>query len=308
MDEVTVKRSADLIAQEINGIKEQTRSIVIYNSIEIGRRLCEAKEIVEHGEWSKWLEEKVDYSKSTANNLMKIFKEYGAEQISLLGSNVKDEIYSKLNYSQAVELLGVPEEEREKFIKENNIEEMSTRKLKEEIKALKDKGKELENKLSEATDSKNNLEKQYKSAEEEKRNLNDVINGLQEQIEKHNKEVNPVIADLESKLKEANNKITELEERPIEVNTEPSEAEKAEKKGLKDEIQRLKKQIDKMNKEKDRGNTSVTKFGMCITDISEKFNAILNIIDDEIDKSLKDKLIKAANNAVDKLKETLMSM
>ena len=305
MESIEVIRNADIIAAEINGIKEQTRSIVIYNSIEIGRKLCEAKEIVDHGEWSKWLEEKVSYSKSTANNLMKIFKEYGSEQMSLVGSNIKDEIYNKLNYSQAVELLGIPEEERKKFVEENNLEEMSTRKLKEEIKALKDKGRELEEELNKVTDSKNNLEEQYKTSEKEKQNLSDVILDLQEQIDKHNKEVNPVITSLENQLKEANNKINELEERPIEVNTELSEEDKAEKKKLKDEVSKLNKQLKEMKKEMDRGNVSVTKFGMYISDISDKFNGILNIIDTEEDEELKYKLISAANNAVDRLKATL---
>ena len=140
-----VNRTADIIAVEINSIKEQTMKVVISNSIEIGRRLCEAKELVEHGQWGKWLEKKVDYSKTTANNLMKIFQEYGSQQLNLLGDNVKSKVYEKLTYSQAVELLGVPSEERETFIKENDVENMSTRELKKVIKELNDERKEKEN-------------------------------------------------------------------------------------------------------------------------------------------------------------------
>lgn len=301
MGTVEVIRNADVIAAEINGIKEQTRSIVIYNSIEIGRRLCEAKELVEHGEWSKWLEEKVDYSKSTANNLMKIFKEYGSEQISLVGSNIKDEIYSKLNYSQAVELLGIPEEERRKFVKDNNIEEMSTRKLKEEIKALKDKGRELEEELNKVTDSKNNLEKQYKSSEEEKKNLSDVILNLQDQIEKHNQEVNPVVADLEERLKLANNKIVELQETPVEVNTELADEEREK---LEKQIKELEDKLEEA-KEKKKGTESVTKFGVCVNLISDQFNTMLDIIESEKDETVKEKLSIAANRAIDMMKNNL---
>ena len=75
---VAISRTPDMIATEINSIKSQTRIMVLCNSIEIGRRLVEAKEMLPHGEWGKWLETSVDYSQSTANNLMRIFEEYGA--------------------------------------------------------------------------------------------------------------------------------------------------------------------------------------------------------------------------------------
>ncbi|MGL5087096.1 MAG: DUF3102 domain-containing protein, partial [Clostridium sp.] len=46
MNELTVNRTPDLIAAEIRNIKEQTRKVVLYNSIEIGRKLTEAKSII----------------------------------------------------------------------------------------------------------------------------------------------------------------------------------------------------------------------------------------------------------------------
>ncbi|MDF2892513.1 MAG: hypothetical protein K0R80_2880, partial [Clostridia bacterium] len=45
-----IGRSPELIAAEINNIKNQTRKMMLYNSIEIGRRLIEAKTLVAHGE------------------------------------------------------------------------------------------------------------------------------------------------------------------------------------------------------------------------------------------------------------------
>ena len=79
-----VMRDAGVIAREINFIKEQTKRQMLAASMEIGARLCEAKELVGHGEWEKWLCENVDYSQSTANNLMRIYREYGSQQINLL--------------------------------------------------------------------------------------------------------------------------------------------------------------------------------------------------------------------------------
>jgi len=127
-------RTADVIAAEINGIKAQTRTILLCSSIEIGRRLVEAKGMVEPGKWGEWIETSVDYSIRTAQNLMKIFEEYGADQIPLFGNNAKTQAIADLTYTQAVALLGVPAEDREAFIAENNVKEMTTRELQQAIK------------------------------------------------------------------------------------------------------------------------------------------------------------------------------
>lgn len=145
MSELVV-RTTEIIAAEINSIKDQTRRIMLQSSIEIGRRLVEAKSMLKHGEWGTWLKESVDYSQSTANNLMKIFEEYGSEQLTLFGDNAKSEAFGNLSYTQAVALLGIPADERVEFIEQNNIQEMSTRELQ---KAIKEK-QELQKKLQES--------------------------------------------------------------------------------------------------------------------------------------------------------------
>ena len=48
-------RTPEVIAAEINTIKAHTRTILIRSAIEIGERLIEAKEAVDHGEWEGWL-------------------------------------------------------------------------------------------------------------------------------------------------------------------------------------------------------------------------------------------------------------
>lgn len=127
-------RNPTLIASEINVIKMQTKQVLLHASIEIGRRLCEAKSLLSHGEWGEWLEAKVEYSASTANNLMRLFDAYGADQITLLDNNVKSPAFESLSYSKAVALLGIPDDEREVFVETHNIEDMSTRELQRVIK------------------------------------------------------------------------------------------------------------------------------------------------------------------------------
>ncbi|GAB6172014.1 DUF3102 domain-containing protein [Paradesulfitobacterium aromaticivorans] len=145
MNELIMERSPSLIATEINSIKEQTRKMVLFNSIEIGRRLAEAKSMLPHGQWGEWLEKSVDYSQSTANNLMRIFEEYGSNQLALFDNNAKSQALGNLSYTQAVALLGLPRDERDQFIKEHDIDSMSTRELQQAIKEKQ----ELEAKLRE---------------------------------------------------------------------------------------------------------------------------------------------------------------
>ncbi|MBQ9995610.1 MAG: DUF3102 domain-containing protein, partial [Clostridia bacterium] len=83
MNNTIILRTPDVIAAEINTIKRTTAKYVLEQSIEIGRLLCEAKEAVPHGEWGHWLEENCAYSTSNANNLMRIYTEYGEDDEQL---------------------------------------------------------------------------------------------------------------------------------------------------------------------------------------------------------------------------------
>ena len=314
MNEIT--RTPQVIATEINIIKDQTRKMVLYNSIEIGRKLVEAKELVPAGEFGKWLEEAVDYSSSTANNLMKIFKEYGSEQTSLLDNNVKSPVFEKLNYSQAIALFAVPEEEREEFIEENHVEDMSARELKAkiaELKAREDENNKLKEELESTKKSKENMEAQVKKEKENKQKLKDQVEELKNQITKANEEVNPVIDKLNKEVEEANKKIEELENRPIEVITSnPSGEEEEARKKLEEEVLRLQKEKEAAeNKIKDIqekqkiGNAVLSKFTVYLEDITNKFNNILDLIEDEENTETKDKLHNATIKLLERMRENI---
>lgn len=222
MSNLVVNRTPEVIAAEINSIKEQTRKVVLYNSIEIGRKLVEAKELVPHGEWGNWLEEAVDYSKSTANNLMKIFEEYGSDQITLLDDNLKSQAFGNLNYSQAVLLLGLPSDDREKFVEENKVDEMSTRELKKAIADLKKANKEKDNalkerdeaieKLSALEESNRILEETFNEGAEERNSLEEKVKELEKEIEevKSSKPVETVNVDWEEITAEVKEKMDQL--------------------------------------------------------------------------------------------------
>lgn len=126
----------EILAAEIRTIKSQTGRMVLNASIEVGRRLTEAKAKLPHGSWGEYLKNEVDYSPSQAQNLMRVFREYGNDQQSLFGGEAKSQTFGRLTFSQALSLLVIPDEdEREKFVLENDVEHMSVRELNEALKA-----------------------------------------------------------------------------------------------------------------------------------------------------------------------------
>ena len=126
-------RTIGMVTQEINQLTAQAQRLILGHAIEIGRRLTEAKQMLSHGEWGKWLKEEIHYSKSSANNMMRIFDAYGSTQMGLFGPEAKSQTFGDLEYSKALALLSVPAEEREQFAQEVDAEHISVRQLKAAI-------------------------------------------------------------------------------------------------------------------------------------------------------------------------------
>lgn len=331
MNNVQIIRNADMIAAEINAIKDQTRNIVLYNSIEIGRRLVEAKEIVGHGEWSNWLEKSVDYSQRTANNLMKIFNEYGSSQMSLLGDNLNSQTYANLSYSQALALLGLPTEEREEFIKENNIEDMSTRelqaaikekqKLQEQLKAKEEevnknkekikkyqeenkkikseidninskKQEELTNREVEIENLRTHIDSLEKKLEEQKENENDPK--TEEEILLNRKLLQEKAVELGEALKEIEQLKRELDEKPIEINAEiPEEVTR--------ELEELR---DRVNKATSHNESSV-KFKIYFNELAKGFSDVLKALGEIEEEDIKEKYKVAVKKLINDMDSKL---
>lgn len=123
-------RTPETIASEINIIKAQTRAMLCSSAVEIGRRLYEAKMLVPHGGWGEWLKQNVDYSERTAQNLIRLFEEYG--------KNANPQALADLDYTQAVILLGLPPEQREELMERVEVRDLSTRELQEEVSRLRE--------------------------------------------------------------------------------------------------------------------------------------------------------------------------
>ncbi len=175
-------RDPAVIAAEINAIKNQTSGILeaafTYakrSCFEIGKRLEEAKAAVPYGEWGTWLEQNVSYSVSTANDLMRIYREFGNEQIDMLTGKSDAEVFEGLSQSQLVALFGLPKAQRVAFVEEHREElesgELSTRKLKEEIKRLNEVIEQKDKEIRDNDESYAELVSQNKEIEREKADL-----------------------------------------------------------------------------------------------------------------------------------------
>lgn len=248
MNEVT--RSAAVIAEEINLIKSQTSGILSAaysyahrSCMEIGKRLLEAKELVPFGEWGGWLESNFEYSESTAGTLMRIYREYGSEQIDLITGKSPAETFEGLSQSQLTELFALPMAARVDFVEEHKEEladgELSIREMRELIRKQKELIEKQEQDIHDNDVSYGELVDQKRAVEEENDKL--TKNLAERQIE-----------------------IEELKKKPVEIVTEtvhePSKAqikeiekaatEKTEKK-YKDEIEKLNDELKAKDAERD---------------------------------------------------------
>lgn len=134
MSDIITVRDIDIITTEIKVIEQQVAKAAIYGCIEIGKRLVEAKEMVGHGGWGKYLEEKVRYSQQWATNLMNLYKEYGGAQESLFESFANSQSFGKIDVTKHILLLSVPSEDRAEFAEIHDAEHSSVRELQAAIR------------------------------------------------------------------------------------------------------------------------------------------------------------------------------
>lgn len=131
---VVQERDLGTVTVEIKTLHRQAQQMVLTYAIEIGKRLTEAKALVEYGGWGTYIKEELGYSQSTANNFMRLFEEYGKSQQSLFGGEADSQTFGNLTYTQALALLALPAEEREEFVQAHDVEGMSARELEAAIR------------------------------------------------------------------------------------------------------------------------------------------------------------------------------
>lgn len=213
MNDIQTQRTPDIIGAEIRGLTQQAKTMTLWFGIEIGRRLTEAKEMLEHGQWLAYLKEQTEFSRSSAGRLMTLYKEYGAAQTSLFGAEANYPTLNNLSISNALRLLAVPEDEREEFAAEHDVEHMSARELDELIKQRDEAEKraaKAEEQVQQAADGAAKADEQYQKAKQE-------LHLLREKL-----------GNAEAQKSAAEKELSELRERPVEVAVEVDEKAVAE--------------------------------------------------------------------------------
>lgn len=203
MNELEINRTPTVIGAEIRSLTTQAKYLTLWYGIEIGRRLCEAKEMIEHGGWMDFLREETEFSQPSASRFMRLYKEYGSEQGSLFGAESKYSTLNNLSISNALRLLEVPAEERESFAEENDVEHLSSRELE---KLLKEKQEELRQAEEGHALAMGELEDQLAEAR-----------NAAEEAKQEAREAREAAEPYEKKIRELEEENRELQERPVEV-------------------------------------------------------------------------------------------
>lgn len=212
-ENVVAVRSIEIVTAEITMIRDNARKVFLESVIQIGTRLEEAKQMVPSGEWTAYLTDKLGYKPSTAQNYMRIAREFGGGQVSLTGKTAAD-AFGQLSYSQILPLLGMAEEEREELAEENDLPSMSSREIaalvkeRDEAKAnadrLKEKDKLLRSKLREANKERDKAQSSLSDATQREKDLAERLDELEKRPAEVRELTEEELEEIRSKVREEN--------------------------------------------------------------------------------------------------------
>lgn len=212
-ENVVAVRSIEIVTAEITMIRDNARKVFLESVIQIGTRLEEAKQMVPSGEWTAYLTDKLGYKPSTAQNYMRIAREFGGGQVSLTGKTAA-EAFGQLSYSQILPLLGMAEEEREELAEENDLPSMSSREIaalvkeRDEAKAnadkLKKKDKLLRSKLREANKERDKAQSSLSGATQREKDLAERLDELEKRPTEVRELTEEELGELREKIRAEN--------------------------------------------------------------------------------------------------------
>ena len=204
---VAVGQTADSLAVEVRTIvqvaQRQIHQVVASAAMDIGDRLTEAKKLVPHGEWESYVRERCGLHPRTAQTYMQ-----------MAANREKTQTFADLPFSKALALLALPEGQAEAFAAEHNPEELSTRQLRDQIKAY-------QTKLAEAADAGKTQQQLLLLATEENGALKQRLDG----IDADYKEQLSVVDQENDRLREA---LEAERSKPAEISEEDASKLRAE--------------------------------------------------------------------------------
>ena len=323
MNELTEKRTPELIGAEIRMYVDTGRRVTLLCAIEIGRRLAEAKEMLEHGQWLPWLERETEFSDRSAARYMKLFDEYGASQQGLFGPETNSPTLSNLPISKALALLSVPESDRVDFAETVDAEHISVRELEQKVRereqqleALKKDNEGSERALTEARERIRELaalndELEHRpvevAVERDEAAIEEAVKAAKAEAEKQNERAQD---GLKKQLEDAEKKQNELSEKLKKAEAELQTAEAAAKKKTQDQDEAVEKataalreQLEEAKRQLKASDADVTKFGVWFSQVQKDFNEMLAALRqvNERNPETGEKLLKGATTLLTSL-------
>lgn len=213
-------RTIETITDEILDAKRTGGEAILT----IGRCLIEAKDMLPHGEWLPWLNERVEFSERTARNFMRLAREWTNRQT-----------LADLGAAKALTLLALPAEEREQFVEDHNVIDMSARQLKEAIRERDEARKAAEAAKADASAA----EQARAKMEADMAVVNASLAAAREEKQKADQEA----ARLEQEL-------AALKARPVEVAVETVVDPEAIEKAKAEAVAEIKAKLDKAREAK----------------------------------------------------------
>lgn len=196
--------------------------------ITIGQRLIEAKALLQHGEWLPWLTERIEYSEKTAQNFMRLARQWSNPQA-----------LADLGATKALTLLALPPEERESFMAENHIVDG------EEKNVIDMTSRELERAIRERDEARQAAETakaDAKAAEDSRAKMAADMKAL-ELIHRAAQEGE---TQARENLAKAQAELKELRERPVDVAVEVDR--EAVEKARAEAVAEMQTEVDKLKK------------------------------------------------------------
>ena len=340
MSNIITARDLAMVTSDIQYAQRQGARQLASNLIEIGRLLVEAKTMVEPKDWEQYIWDNFGYKTTTADNWMKLYREYGDDQESLFDSFRDSQTFGRLSYTQLLALTALPAEERSDFVEQNDVENMSTRQLQQAIKDRDEARKELteaENKLfdteTELEDTKGDLEKaesRASEAEAENKELRanaEKAKKAQSSAEAEVKKLKKKLSDAEAQAKKAAEDAKKAAENPeipesvMEQMRRELEAEAAKKAAadLQKELDAAKKTVEDANRAREEAeqklaaqqkastmaNPDVAVFKSLVQQVKGDFNRLIEAVEriSAQDPATAEQLKNVARQLLDKLRE-----
>lgn len=240
-----------------------------------------------HGEWLPWLTEQVEFSPRTAQNFMRLAREWSNTQT-----------LADLGASKALTLLALPAEEREQFMEDHNVIDMSARQLEQAIKDRDEARKAAEAAQAEARTA----EQARAKMAEDMALLNARLTGAREDREQA----------VES-AKKLETELAELKNRPVEVAVEtvadPEALEKARAEAIAEMQAKLDKAKERQKKAEAQAKEAQADLAQVKTQLQESERARKNaVLASDEDMATFQVLFQQAQDQANKMRGILLKL